>query len=67
MSDTKACSLTKYEIEALIKHHGFNLNAKFKEETIERINYLNKRLKAFKEVEYKDIEKTVTQQEQSKW
>ena len=46
--DTKACSLTEDEIEQLIYHHGDNLMID-REDRIERINYLNRRLKAFKE------------------
>ena len=61
MSTTKACGLTEDEVKILIQHHGntlFNVN----DETIERIKYLNGRLKAFKEVEFKDIEKTAKQE-----
>lgn len=50
MSDkTKAVNLTEDEIKTLIKHHGFQLNIDPDEDRIERINYLNKRLKSFKE------------------
>lgn len=58
MSDvkTKAVNLTEDEIEVLIGSHGQSLNncsaiKTDKTETIKRINYLNKRLKAFKEPE----------------
>lgn len=52
MSDpTKACNLTEEEIHSLITNHGQKLYMTNKEELIERINYLNKRLKAFKEPE----------------
>jgi hypothetical protein len=47
--DTKACSLTENEIKILIGHHGCYLSTDSQEERIERINYLNKRLKSFKE------------------
>lgn len=56
MSDpTKACSLTEEEIKTLIGDHGRNLIdyssivGTYAEERLERINYLNKRLKAFSE------------------
>jgi hypothetical protein len=57
--DTKACSLTENEIKQLIIWHGYNLNDEGKNglniedmsERIERINYLNKRLKTFKEID----------------
>lgn len=45
---TKACNLTKVEIEELIMHHGRNLDDGT-EERLERMNYLHKRLKAFSE------------------
>lgn len=53
---TKACSLTRYEIKALIGRHADALIEVIShdadiEEGIERINYLNKRLKSFNEVE----------------
>jgi len=55
---TKACNLTEGEIEVLIAMHGRNLNniSTIKQDhttTIERINYLNKRLKSFNETEVK--------------
>jgi len=56
--DTKACSLTEDEIKTLIKSHGFNLNNKFDESRIERINYLNRRLKAFNEADKAEETKT---------
>lgn len=57
--DTKACNLSENEIKQLIMWHGYNLNDEGKVEPvdgdmferIERINYLNKRLKTFKEPE----------------
>lgn len=53
---TKACSLTEDEIECLMGYHGRSLDNRSavredKSDVIERINYLNKRLKAFKEPE----------------
>lgn len=50
---TKACNLTEDEIEQVMQYHGRSLahNSADKSETIERINYLNKRLKAFQEPE----------------
>ena len=51
MSDkTKACNLTKYEIKVLLKHHGLYIE---KEDAVERIKYLNSRLKSFSEVKIK--------------
>lgn len=51
MSDkTKAVNLTEDEIKTLIQHHGYTQTDNF-DERIERMNYLNKRLKAFKEPE----------------
>lgn len=47
--DTKACSLTEDEIEYLISYHGCSLHSKDRDDRIERITYLNRRLKAFKE------------------
>jgi len=50
---TKTCNLTEDEIQALIANHGMALNDRLEntDAHVERINYLNKRLKAFKEVE----------------
>lgn len=45
--DTKACNLTEYEIQSLIIGHGGTIHEDI-EGSIERINYLNGRLKAFK-------------------
>lgn len=55
MSDTKACNLAENEIMHLIGLHGELLNdtTEDHETHIERINYLNKRLKTFKEPEVK--------------
>lgn len=53
--ETKTCSITENEIKQLIIWHGYNLNDEGKaglaiemEDRIERINYLNRRLKADK-------------------
>lgn len=50
---TKAVSLTEDELNELIHYHGRNLtdDTKFKDHCVERLNYLHKRLKAFKEPE----------------
>lgn len=56
--DTKACNLTKEEIENLIQHIGNKLcwpNANFND-LMERLNYLYKRLKAFDESEVKPVQ-----------
>jgi uncharacterized protein YnzC (UPF0291/DUF896 family) len=45
---TKACNLTVDEIETLLKHYGLYIMT---DNSIERINYLNKRLKTFNETE----------------
>ncbi len=48
MSETKTCNLTEDEIEELMMHHARNLSSDT-DARLERINYLNRRLKAFKE------------------
>lgn len=48
--DKITCSLTANEVEELIVHHGRNIGDDA-DGRIERINYLNKRLKASKEPE----------------
>lgn len=52
-NETKACNLTEAEIYNLIGMHGKILasvsDVEDMGDSIERINYLNKRLKAFKE------------------
>lgn len=53
---TKAVNLTEEEIECVVAFHGRNLNNNSavrtdKSDIIERINYLHKRLKTFKEPE----------------
>ena len=65
---TKTCNLTEDEIKATIASHCMQMLNSPKEETIsldahiERINYLNKRLKAFKEVEV-IFEKEISQKD----
>lgn len=49
-NETKTCSLLQVEIEELLMHHGRNIEDDT-DTRVERINYLNKRLKAFKEPE----------------
>lgn len=44
---TKACNLTADEIKGLIGRYGIELNVKHNDAIVERINYLNKRLKTF--------------------
>jgi chaperonin cofactor prefoldin len=52
-AETKAVNLTEEEIRMIIGYHGNNLVDYIKNEVndnlIDRINYLNKRLKAFNE------------------
>ena len=45
--ETKTCSLTEEEIISLIEFHGCRMHGN-RDTSIERINYLNKRLKAEK-------------------
>lgn len=59
MSDTKACNLTEEEISELINFHGKNV-ADDMIGHIDRLGYLHKRLKAFKEVELTDVKSTNT-------
>src|SRR5689334_8292357 len=49
MAETKAVNLTEAEIKHVMTMHGHNLygDNNDMEEIVERINYLNKRLKAF--------------------
>ena len=46
--ETKTCSLTEYEIKALIFHYARTAEERDFDTTIERMNYLNRRLKADK-------------------
>lgn len=60
--DTKACSLTDDEIRALIKVYANELTEENIEESLERMSYLNRRLKAEKkEVEIKPNKLNETQ------
>lgn len=52
---TKACSLTRDEIMQLIEHHGIRMSVETKDHRIERINYLNNRLKSFDEAPKTDV------------
>lgn len=45
---TKAVNLTEDEISQLIQWHGYNLTNGGFDDHIERVSYLNKRLKSFK-------------------
>lgn len=49
--NTKACSLTKDETAKLIIWHGSMISLGNLEDRIDRMNYLNRRLKSFDEVE----------------
>ena len=55
MSDkTKTCNLTINEIQFLIEYYGRSLSSNpNKDNMMERLNYLHKRLKAFSEPETK--------------
>lgn len=48
---TKACSLTENEIHNLISHHCCTITESTVFEKLDRLNYLARRLKAFKEHE----------------
>lgn len=48
---TKSCNLTEGEVVALLAMHGDIISDGDIDEAVERINYLNKRLKTFNEVE----------------
>lgn len=50
MTNTKAVSLTEDEIMQLVEYHGRNVADNFTDR-IERLGYLHKRLKSFKEPE----------------
>ena len=47
---TKACNLTEAEIKTLINNHGIYASSD-PDKRIDRMNYLNKRLKTFNEPE----------------
>lgn len=60
---TKSCNLTKAEIKAVMQFHGFGIcdvTRESHDEDVERINYLNKRLLSFGEVEIKTEDKPKT-------
>jgi len=66
--ETKTCSLTEDEIKELITWHGQKLgwpDAKSEDE-IERINYLNRRLKAEKKDKPEEQQQTQTPAEETK-
>ena len=63
---TKACNLTENEIKELLRYHGNSLHDP-REETIDRINYLNKRLKTFNEVDNKPVTTSATPSEKVGW
>lgn len=54
---TKACNLTEDEVKTLMNWHGYN--KVLDEESIERINYLHRRLKSFKEPEVTEQVKSI--------
>jgi len=64
---TKSCNLTKSEIKHLIIHYGANLYNNYKDfdSDIERINYLNKRIKTFSESEKVEDKATMTNSEKA--
>lgn len=47
--DTKACTITEEEVKVLISFHAHNMQEYNIDDHLDRLNYLNKRLKAFKE------------------
>lgn len=49
--DTKACTITEEEVKVLISFHAHNMQEYNIDNHLDRLNYLNKRLKAFKEEE----------------
>ena len=73
MANTKACNLTEDEIKRLIAYHGYSIESNTSNindesnlnDRIERINYLHKRLKSFKEPEI--ISETNTSNATSGW
>ena len=57
--DTKSCALTAFEIKAAIHQHAYSIgNGEDATEHLERMNYLNKRLRSFSEVEMKNEPET---------
>jgi hypothetical protein len=57
---TKAVNLTEDEIEKLIASYGMKLANTTTDHIMERLNYLHKRLKAFKEVELTEVKSANT-------
>lgn len=55
---TKACNLTENEIKELLNYYGRQLAMSEGDDEIARINYLYKRLKAFKEPEVSETIKS---------
>lgn len=66
MTDTKAVNLTEDEIQELLRYNGMKLY-KTNDMAVERINYLNKRLKAFKEIETKPDPQSVAYAKAPAW
>lgn len=57
---TKACNLNEDEIKALIITYASEITEDSIEDSLDRMNYLNKRLKTFNEPDPKPIPETVT-------
>jgi len=64
--DTKACSLTEDEIRALIKVYAIELTEDNIEDSLDRMNYLNRRLKAEKKDKPEDQPKAQMSPEETK-
>lgn len=58
---TKACNLTKEEVEELISGYGLDITEDINT-AMERLSYLHKRLKAFDEVEIEQVTKQTPQE-----
>lgn len=66
--DTKACTITEEEVKVLINAHAEQLTAHHSlDERLERLNYLNKRLKAFKEENVGDKELKIEPKPATGW
>lgn len=52
---TKACNLTKDELQELLRYNGLKLFAR-NDDAVDRINYLSKRLKEFDKMEISNNE-----------
>jgi len=57
--ETKTCSLTEDEIRALIKVYANELTEENIEDSLERMTYLNRRLKAEKKDKIEDQPKAI--------